>query len=160
MNDLLCDLVLNDQQLLVAKIKGALPENVPGLNINQLASDSEIIAIANEVADQQSINVQVGSEFRNLDDLIPVFLDGIRRSNSQGSNESQPGNDGIGEGIAEKVAAGIFPNILEGKDGKSTRLGDDFCRRHLFARSPVAEPRQRDGHNNHCEKAYANLFGV
>ena len=82
MDDLLCDLVLNGQQLLVAKIKGALPENVACLNVNQLASDSEIVAIANEVADQQSINIQVGSEFRNLDDLIPVFLDGIRRSNS------------------------------------------------------------------------------
>ena len=69
---------MNGQQLLVAKIKGALPENVAGLNINQLASDSEIVAIANEVADQQSINIQVGSELRNLDDLIPVLLDGIR----------------------------------------------------------------------------------
>ena len=83
LDDLLSYIVLDRQQLFILEIDCASAENLVRLGVNQLIRDSQIIAIANEVAGQQCIHIQLGRDLRNVNDLIAILLNCARWPDGQ-----------------------------------------------------------------------------
>ena len=124
LNNLFRDLILHCEQFLVSKVEGALPQDVAALHVDELASDAKVVTIPDEIPGEQSVDIKIRSHFRNLDDLIAIFLDRVRRTNPQGLHIAKLGDDGIRKRIAEEIAAGILLDILEGQDREPARLRD------------------------------------
>jgi hypothetical protein len=57
--------------------------------------------------------------FGNVDDLRPIFLNRIGRTDGKFTDVAEFCDDGVGEREAEEVCVRVLLEVLEGKDGET-----------------------------------------
>ena len=94
-----------------------------GGSVDELGGDANAIAIANDGAFENEIDVELAGDDGQR--LLRAFVDhgGGARDDAEGPDLSDIGDELLGEAVGEIILAGVFGEILEGKDGEGVGSG-------------------------------------
>ena len=111
----LCDPVLKRENIAALGIDPVAPEYVAGQHVEQLRSDAQLVAAADETRRKHGMHAKLAAGFARIDLLALIFRDDRARPDDERRNLCELGDDRVGQSEFVEIAIRVAAQIFEGQ---------------------------------------------